>query len=204
MGKCMINYSVYLANNPLKPEAAAKAYARNQVDEVWSIEKFARHIADHRGVYSRGTVKGVIADMCDCIVEQLLEGKKVQLGELGTFGVSLSCEGAESIEKFTAKNIRSVNIIFTPGTEFENLVDRAEFNLITSRAIQVASLKALKDGEDTLDLSALRKPGATPDDGSKDPATPDPTNPDGGGGQGGSSTGGDGGDSGTGGDDEFV
>ena len=86
----MIDYSVFMMKNPAKPEAPEKAYAKNQVSEIWTLEKFAKHIADHNGVYSRGTVKGVISDMCECLVEQLLNGNKIQLGELGTFGISIS------------------------------------------------------------------------------------------------------------------
>ena len=134
-----------------------KAYAKNQVSEIWTLEKFARHISDHNGVYSRGTVKGVISDMCECLVEQLLNGNKIQLGELGTFGISLSCEGAESIEKFTAKNIKEVNILFTPGVDFENLIGHAEFNPVASRAAQQATLKAEKAGATTVDLEAAKK-----------------------------------------------
>lgn len=152
----MINYSVYMMGNPIKPEEAPKAYAKNQVNEIWTLEKFARHIADHNGVYSRGTVKGVISDMCECIVEQLLNGNKIQLGELGTFGISISCNGAESLEKFTAKNIVEVNILFTPGEDFENLIDKAEFNQVASRAAQAATLKAEKAGETTVDLAAAK------------------------------------------------
>ena len=89
----MINYSVYMKANPQDPSLPEKAYARNQVTEVWTLEKFCKHIADHNGVYSRGTVKGVISDMCECLVEQLLNGNRIQLGELGTFGISISSEG---------------------------------------------------------------------------------------------------------------
>ena len=117
-----------------------KAYAKNQVSEIWTLEKFAKHIADHNGVYSRGTVKGVISDMCECLVEQLLNGNKIQLGELGTFGISISSEGAESIDKFTAKNIKAVNILFDPGKDFENMNDRADFNPVASRAAAIPSL----------------------------------------------------------------
>lgn len=160
----MINYSVYMMGNPVKPEEAPKAYAKNQVNEVWTLEKFSRHIADHNGVYSRGTVKGVISDMCECIVEQLLNGNKIQLGELGTFGISISCNGAESIEKFSAKNIDSVNILFTPGKDFENLIGRAEFNQVASRAAQLATLKAEKAGETTVDLAAAKGGSSTTDE----------------------------------------
>ena len=157
MGKIMINYSVFMKTNPLNPELPEKAYAKNQVSEIWSLGKFCSHIADHNGGYSRGTVKGVISDMCECLVEQLLNGNKIQMGELGTFGISISCDGAESLEKFSSKNIKAVNILFAPGEEFENLVDRAEFNCVASRAAQVAVLKAEKSGAETLDMAAIKK-----------------------------------------------
>ena len=120
----MIDYSVYMMVPTFSKDETPKAYARSQVSDIWSLEQFAKHIADHYGVYSRGTVKGVISDMCECLVEQLLNGNKIQLGELGTFGVSIRSEGAESIEKFTSKNIKAVNILFTPGEDFENLINR--------------------------------------------------------------------------------
>ena len=157
-----------MMGNPVKPELPEKAYAKNQVSEIWTLEKFSRHIADHNGAYSRGTVKGVLSDTCECLIEQLLNGNKVQLGELGTFGISLSSEGAPSIKEFTAKNIKAVNILCAPGPDFENLIDRAEFNVVASRAAQAATLKAEKAGEDTVDLAAAKttSKGSTNTDGS--------------------------------------
>ena len=95
--------------NPIHPEKAALAYAKPQVSEVMSFRKFVQHIADHGG-YTRGKVKGVLSDMCTCLVEMLLEGKKVQLDELGDFWISLSSEGAETVEKFTSNNIKAVTL----------------------------------------------------------------------------------------------
>lgn len=152
----MIDYSVYMMTPTYSKDETPKAYAKNQVSEIWSLEKFAKHISDHNGVYSRGTVKGVISDMCECLVEQLLNGNKIQLGELGTFGISISSEGAESVEKFTSKNIKAVNILFAPGDDFENLIGRAEFNPVASRIAQKATLKAEKAGEATVDLEAAK------------------------------------------------
>ena len=152
----MIDYSVYMMSPTYSKDETPKAYAKNQVSEIWTLEKFAKHISDHNGVYSRGTVKGVISDMCECLVEQLLNGNKIQLGELGTFGISISSEGAESIEKFASKNIKAVNILFSPGADFENLIGRAEFNPVASRIAQKATLKAEKAGEATVDLEAAK------------------------------------------------
>lgn len=152
----MINYSVYKQPNPADETAEPKAYAKAQMTELIPFDALVNHLADHNGVFSRGTVKGVIADACSCIVELLLDGKKVQFGELGDFWISLSSNGTDTIESFTSKNIKAVNIIFTPGEDFENLVGRAKFNLVSSRVAQAATLKVEKTGGTVVDLEAAR------------------------------------------------
>ena len=141
--------------NPIDESKPSKAYAKAQVKEVMSFRDFVNHISEHGG-YKRGQVKGVLSDMCSCLVEQLLEGKKVMLDELGNFWLSLSSEGAESCEAFNAKNITGVNIIFTPGEDFENLLSRATFNPVPSRSLQNAAIKAEKKGEKTIDIEAVK------------------------------------------------
>ena len=145
----MINYSTYMWKSPLDETAKEQAYAKNQVTKVMSFDDFVKHISDHNGVFTRGTVKGVVSDTCSCLVEQLLNGYKVQFGELGIFSISITCEPAATLKDFSSDNIKAVNILFNPGIDFENLV--------TSRAIQAASLKAVKENKDTVDLAALKK-----------------------------------------------
>lgn len=182
MGNQMVNYSVFMMQNPIHPEKGSLAYAKAQVSEVMSFRKFVQHIAEHGG-YTRGKVKGVISDMCTCLVEMLLEGKKVQLDELGDFWISLSCEGAESCEKFTADNIKAMNIIFTPGVDFENLIAKAEFTPVASRTAQAATLKAEKAGKTSVDLEAAKKKGDSAGDnaGGSNSSDDGGTAPDGGG-----------------------
>ena len=156
----MIDYSVFMMGNPMDVDAAQKAYAKAQVSEIMPFSQFVKHIADHNGVFTRGTVKGVIADMCECLVEMLLEGKKVQLAELGNFWISIGAEGAEDLKKLTESNITAVNIVFTPGEDFQNLRSRATFNPVASRIAQAATLKAEKAGKGTVDLDAAK--GKTP------------------------------------------
>lgn len=156
MGNCMISYSTFMWKSPLDETAVEMAYAKNQVAKVMTFDEFVKHIADHNGVFTRGTVKGVVSDTCSCLVEQLLNGNKVQFGELGTFGISITCKPAETLKAFTAANIKEVNILFTPGEDFENLRSRAEFVPVASRKAQVATLKAEKDGETIVDLAAAK------------------------------------------------
>ena len=149
--------------NPIDSSKPDKAYAKAQVKEVMSFRDFVSHIAEHGG-YKRGQVK-------------------VMLDELGNFWLSLSSEGAESCEAFNAKNITGVNIIFTPGEDFENLLSRATFNPVPSRSLQNAAIKAEKKGEKTIDIEAVKKKPATDGgDNSGKPATPSKpsdTTPDG-------------------------
>ena len=129
------------------------AFAIAQYTDVMTIEKFARHIANHGCVYSRADISAILYLAVDCMREQLLEGKKIRLGDLGDFSVSLQSTGAETADKFSAQNITGVTVNWDCGQEFKNLIDEAEFNLVASRAAQAAVLKAIKAGDTTVDLT---------------------------------------------------
>lgn len=168
MGNSMIDYSIFLWKSPLKEDAVEMAYAKNQVRKVLTFDEFVKHISDHNGVFTRGTVKGVVSDTCACLVEQLLMGNKVQFGELGIFSISITSEPAATLKEFSEDNIKEVNILFNPGEDFENLRSKAEFNLVASRAVQSATIKAVKANETTIDLEAAKKkPNSTEDGGNK-------------------------------------
>ncbi len=150
------------------------AYAIAQYADVMTIEKFARHIATHGCVYSRADISAILYMAVDCMREQLLEGKKIRLGDLGDFSVSLSSKGAETAEKFSAQNITSVNVVWDCGQEFKNLIADAEFNLVASRSAQAAVLKAIKDGSNVVDLSKSESEGNNQNGGGtpSKPSTP--------------------------------
>ena len=137
-------------------------FATAQYTEVMTIEKFARHIADHGTTYSRADIMAILYMAVDCMREQLLEGKKIRLGELGDFSVALSSKGAETAEKFSSQNIQRVTVCWEPGSEFRNLLADAEFNLVATRSAQAAVLKAIKEGKTNVDISAPINPDGSP------------------------------------------
>ena len=148
-------------------------FATAQYTEVMTIEKFARHIADHGTTYSRADIMAILYMAVDCMREQLLEGKKIRLGELGDFSLSLSSKGAETAEKFSSQNIQRVTVCWEPGSEFRNLLADAEFNLVATRSAQAAVLKAIKEGKTNVDISAPVTPG-NPGGGSPSGGTSNP------------------------------
>ena len=129
------------------------AFAVSQYSDVMTIEKFAKHISSHGSVYSRADISAILYITVDCMREQLLEGKKIRLGDLGDFSILLSSKGAEDADKFTAQNITDVKVQWEPG---------AEFNLVASRSAQAAVIKAIKEGKANVDISTP----TTPDGGS--------------------------------------
>ena len=151
-----IKYSLALQGNPTNPEEPEKAYARVQLNEIISTQKFINHISEHNGVFSKGTVKGVTTDMVSCLREMLVAGNKVIIDGLGEFSISLSSVGAESMDKFTASNIKSVNLVFKPAEELQNLIKDATFTQVSSRKVQAAVLAAEKKGEGTVDIDAAK------------------------------------------------
>ena len=165
-----------------------KAFAVAQYSEVMNIEKFAKHISTHGCVYSRADISAILYMAVDCMREQLLEGKKIRLGDLGDFSVMISSTGAESADKFTAQNITGVTVVWDPGKEFKTLTNDAEFNLVASRSVQAAVLKAIKANQGVVDITS---PDNTPDGGGDSTGE----TPNEGGGSGSDSGGGSGSDS---------
>ena len=147
----MINYSIVIrsAVPGTKTEniTETKAYGVAQVSEILTINEFAQHIAQHGSLYGRDVIQGVLVKMVDCMRELLLEGKKIQLGELGSFSVGLSTKGAETAALFTAENIKKVNVNWDRGKLFENLREDAVFNLVPSRKAQEDAIAEAKRQE---------------------------------------------------------
>ena len=137
------------------------AFAVSQYSDVMTIEKFAKHISSHGSVYSRADISAILYMTVDCMREQLLEGKKIRLGDLGDFSILLSSKGAEDADKFTAQNITDVKVQWEPG---------AEFNLVASRSAQAAVIKAIKEGKANVDISTPTTPGDGSDGGGSNPS----------------------------------
>ena len=149
----MINYSITIMSTTPGTKKAditeTKAYGTAQMTEKLSLDAFAEHISDHNSPFSKGVVKGILTDAVSCLREMMLEGKRVSLGDLGTFGVELATEGAKTTDEFSAQNIKAVNVRWSPGKKFQNLRDEATFKLVPTRLAQADAIEVIKN-EDTI------------------------------------------------------
>ena len=154
----MENYSIVMRNNPMDADAAKKAYASALYAEVMDINRFAEHIASHGCVYKRADIVAILTMAVDCMREQLLAGQKIQLGDLGDFSISINSIGAESSAAYNpAIHAKKLNVNWSAGTRFRNLLEDAVFNLVATRKAARLGVKALKAGKTNVDLTGEAK-----------------------------------------------
>jgi len=72
----------------------------------------------------RGTVQLVIAGLVDALVNNLDDGKSVQLGEFGTFRPSINAKCSETEEEANAGKIYRRKIVFTPGSALRIAINK--------------------------------------------------------------------------------
>ena len=149
----MLDYSVSARYNPMEKNEPAKYYASAQTNSVMNLNQFAKHIATHGSVYRRADIAAVLTMAVDCLREMLLNGTKVQLGDLGNFYVTFSSEGALTANEFNPDiHIKKVNVNWERGLDFLNLKEDATFNQVAIRSVQKKVLKAVKNGESTVTI----------------------------------------------------
>ena len=149
----MLDYSVSARYNPMEKNEPAKYYASAQTNSVMNLDQFAKHIATHGSVYRRADIAAVLTMAVDCLREMLLNGTKVQLGDLGNFYVTFSSEGALTANEFNPDiHIKKVNVNWERGIDFLNLKEDATFNQVAIRSVQKKVLKAVKNGESTVTI----------------------------------------------------
>ncbi len=119
--------------------ARGKWYGRVVATKTMSYAALCQHISEHNSVYGEDVCLGVANKLQSCILEQLLEGKKVQFGALGTFFLKAKSSGTEAETEFNlGKNIDGLYLCFAPS--------RMELNNLTSKMLKMkASLKNVKD-----------------------------------------------------------
>ena len=149
----MIDYSVSGRVNPKEKDTPPRFYASAQTNKTVSLDEFSKHIASHGCVYKRADIAAVLTMAVDCLREMLLNGYKIELGDMGNFYISLSSEGTLTAKEFNPiHHVKSVNVNWERGRSFLELKEEAEYNLVAIRAVQKKVMKAVKNGDTTVTI----------------------------------------------------
>jgi len=107
-----------------------KWFAQIKTLETLNTRKLANHISEHGSIYTPDVVYGVLEKFRSCLIEMLLESKKVKIEGLGTFYCTLENTkgGAAKKEDFNVnKHLRALHIRFLPEQEQEQNISSREF-----------------------------------------------------------------------------
>ena len=108
-------------NNNDQSKAYGKWYGHVVTTETMSYQQLCKHISEHNSVYGEDVCLGVANKLQTCLLEQLLEGKKVQFGDLGTFYLSVRSEGTAKESDFNlGVNINGLYLRFQPSRQDVN------------------------------------------------------------------------------------
>ena len=136
-------------NKNEKSLVKGKWFAHSKSVETMNTRKLAKHISEHGSVYTTDVVFGVLEKFRSCLVEMLLESKRVKIDGLGTFFTTLENEpgGAAKKEEFSVtKNLKALHIRFMPEQEQEMNISSREF-IKKAEFINVDSLGGEKKEE---------------------------------------------------------
>ena len=127
--------------NKVKDSAAfGKWYGRAKAIETLNTRKMAQHISEHGSVYTSDVVFGVLEKFRTCLIEMLLNSKKVKIDGLGTFYTTVESKGAESEDKYNVQeHIQALHIRFLPEQEQEMNISSRQF-LKKAKFIDVKTL----------------------------------------------------------------
>ena len=125
-----VKFSVTPRKDPRNQESQPKYYATVKSTGRVDTHGIAKSINSMSTVSSVDTA-AVLEAFLSVVPDQLADGKIVELGDFGTFRVSVSSEGAEQPESVNARNITDVRVLFSPGKRFKQILNTAEFQKIS-------------------------------------------------------------------------
>ena len=146
-----ILYEVY--KNDIKDSESVmygKWYARLKSTETMSLTKMAKHISEHGSVFTDDVVEGVMKKFKNCLLEMLLNSRKVKITGLGTFYLTAECQkgGADKEEDFYVReHLKALHIRFLPDQTAEDNISSREF-IKKAEFVNVKSLLSSSDDEE--------------------------------------------------------
>lgn len=144
-------YKTYQNKNS-NSKSFGKTFGRVVTSRTMSYQELCKHMSEHNSIYGEDVCSGVAIKLEKCILEQLLEGKKVQFGDLGTFYLAIKSTGADTEEEYSVnQNVKGLYLRFAPS--------RQDINDLSSKTLKkqasflnakymIESKKKVEDGDD--------------------------------------------------------
>jgi predicted histone-like DNA-binding protein len=80
---------------------------------------------------SAGDISNVLINLVAEFPAFIALGQTIQLGDLGTFRISVTSEGADTAEALTTHNIKQAKLVFLPSTKLKQKLAALPFEVVT-------------------------------------------------------------------------
>ena len=126
-----VQFTVNPKKDPRDQTSEPKYYASAKSSGRADTHNIAKSINSMSTVSSVDTA-AVLEAFLTVVPEKLSEGNIVELGDFGSFRISVSSEGESLAEKVTARSITDTRVIFTPGKRFKQVLGMVEFEKVSA------------------------------------------------------------------------
>ena len=122
-----IKYNIIERGEPgVQGGGTKKYYASAVTTGNLDIEELTEQIESISTV-SGADIRAVLYGIVDVVPKLLANGNIVQIGDLGSFRVSVSSDASDTPEAVTATNIKKSKILFRPGKKFSTMLKTLEY-----------------------------------------------------------------------------
>ena len=159
---------IKVSQNKIKDSKSfGKWYGRVASTKTMTYQELCKHMSEHNSVFGEDVCLGVANKLQNCMLEQLLEGKKVQFGELGVFYLSVKSSGADKEEDYNlGANINGLYLCFAPSrTDVNNLSSK-----MLKKKASFMNVKDLLSAAKSAASSSTPSGGDTPSGGNDTPS----------------------------------
>lgn len=125
-----------LINGQKKPMVGALTVYRGET----TLDRLCSLISRISAI-SEGDVKSILDTLSRLVADDLADGRRVDLGDLGRLRFTVRAKSVETADEFSTKLMRRPGIVFTPGKVIRSAMDRIGYQ-------QEGSLSILKSEAD--------------------------------------------------------
>ncbi len=118
----MLNYTIIPRKNPQSRETKFYAQLTPTTPVVLSV---LADVISKQSTVTVHDVKAVISALEEHLVNYLLQGNSIRLGDLGSFRLTIRSGGAESEEAFDSNLIKGVSVRFTASRNMRYLLSKS-------------------------------------------------------------------------------
>ncbi len=125
-----VYYVVNAKVNPQAPEAEKKYYAQAKIMETLELKDLAKRIMQMCTVNS-ADVMAVLDALSQVMVNELSAGNKIQLGDFGSFRMSIRSRGTASEADFNSNYIHSPRVRYREGGDIKSMLSSLKYEKVS-------------------------------------------------------------------------